>query len=70
MRTYDIAQETTLYFEITYKGKESIKEYIYIYAILCLLTQLCWIPCNPMDYSPPGSSAHGILQAKCRTGLP
>ena len=21
-------------------------------------------PCNPMDYSPPGSSAHGILQAR------
>ena len=20
-------------------------------------------PCDPMDYSPPGSSAHGILQA-------
>ena len=21
-------------------------------------------PCNPMDYSPPGSSVHGILQAR------
>jgi len=24
----------------------------------------CPTPCNPMDYSPPGSSVLGILQAK------
>ena len=28
------------------------------------LTQLCSTLCNPMDYSPPGSSVHGILQAR------
>ena len=26
--------------------------------------QLCPTLCNPMDHSPPGSSVHGILQAK------
>ena len=26
--------------------------------------QLCPILCDPMDYSPPGSSVHGILQAR------
>ena len=26
--------------------------------------QLCPTLCDPMDYSPPGSSDHGILQAK------
>ena len=26
--------------------------------------QLCLILCDPMDYSPPGSSVHGILQAR------
>ena len=26
--------------------------------------QLCLTLCNPMDYSPPGSSVHGIFQAK------
>ena len=26
--------------------------------------QLCLILCNPMDYSSPGSSVHGILQAR------
>ena len=29
-----------------------------------LVTQSCLILCNPMDYSPPGSSVHGILQAR------
>ena len=28
------------------------------------LIQLCPTPCDPMDYSPPGSSVHGILQAR------
>ena len=26
--------------------------------------QLCPTLCKPMDYSPPGSSVHGILQAR------
>ena len=30
----------------------------------CELTQSSPILCNPMDYSPPGSSVHGILQAR------
>ena len=28
-----------------------------------LIEQLCLTLCNPMDYSPPVSSVHGILQA-------
>ena len=28
------------------------------------LLQLCPTLCGPMDYSPPGSSVHGILQAR------
>ena len=30
---------------------------------VCLVTQLCLTLCDPMDCSPPGSSAHRILQA-------
>jgi len=26
--------------------------------------QSCLTLCDPMDYSPPGSSVHGILQAR------
>ena len=27
--------------------------------MLCLVAQLCPTLCDPMDYSPPGSSVHG-----------
>ena len=29
-----------------------------------LVTQSCLTLCNPMDFSPPGSTVHGILQAR------
>ena len=31
---------------------------------MCLVTQLCLTLCSPMDCSLPGSSVHGILQAR------
>ena len=31
---------------------------------MCSVTQLCLTLCNPMDYSPPGSSVHRIFQAR------
>ena len=34
------------------------------------VTQLCPTLCNPMDFSLPGSSVHGIFQAKILGGLP
>ena len=30
----------------------------------CSVTQSCLTLCNPVDYSPPGSSVHGISQAR------
>ena len=33
-------------------------------VVKALVTQLCPTLCNPIDYSPPGSSAHGFLQAR------
>ena len=30
----------------------------------CEVAQLCPTLCNPMDYSLPGSSVHGIFQAR------
>ena len=37
---------------------------IRVCAVLCLVAQSCLSLCNPMDYSPPGSSVHGIFQAR------
>ena len=37
---------------------------IHKYEIACILdTQSCLTLCDPMDYSLPGSSVHGIVQA-------
>ena len=33
-------------------------------CVFAKLFQLCLALCDPMDYSPPGSSVHGILQAR------
>ena len=30
----------------------------------CLVAKLSLTLCNPMDYSPPGSSVHGVFQAR------
>ena len=37
---------------------------------LCVHTLSCPTLCDPMDYSPPGSSVHGISQARILSGLP
>ena len=34
------------------------------YVVVVLVTQLCPTLCDPMDCSLPGSSVHGILQAR------
>ena len=36
---------------------------------VCLVAQSSLTLCDPMDYSPPGSSVHGILQARTLCGL-
>ena len=34
-----------------------------VYAV-CVLARLCLTLCNPTDWGPPGSSVHGISQAR------
>ena len=36
----------------------------YTFILLVIITQLCSALCDPMDYSPPGPSVVGILQAR------
>ena len=33
-------------------------------CVLCLASQRCWTVCDPVGYSPPGSSVPGILQVR------
>ena len=43
----------------------SLLTYLPNTEVLCVLvTLLGSTPCDPMDYNPPGSSVHGILQAR------
>ena len=51
----------TQYFVITYM--RNLKDNIYIY-ICVLFTQSCLTLCNPTDYSLPGFSVYGTLQAR------
>ena len=41
----------------------SVERIIYCCCFVSV-TQLCLTLCNPMDCSPPGSSVHGVLQAR------
>ena len=38
--------------------------YYVIFIAGMLVTQSCSTLCDPIDYSPPGSSVYGILQAR------
>ena len=44
----------------------------YLLVDVCAVIQSCLTLCNPMDCSPPGSSVHGISQARIleQVGLP
>ena len=37
---------------------------MYCEKVKVLVAQLCLTLCDPMDFSPPGSSVHGILQTR------
>ena len=43
-----------------------VKAFNSVFLLLCtmLVTQSCPNICNPVDYSPPGSSVHGVSQER------
>ena len=40
-----------------------------IIGYMCVCSQSCPTLCDPMDCSPPGSSGHGIFQARILMGV-
>ena len=50
--------------ELTSWNSQLLTAHSYYLYVKLLVTQLCPTLCDPMDCSPPDSSAHGILQAK------
>ena len=66
-------------FQVSKQGPDKVKEHSWldyslwhgkIFVVLCSVTQSCPTLCDPMDYSPPGSSVHGILRQKYWSVLP
>ena len=55
--------ETLLLFQSYFNLKLLKKKYNFLCGT-CSVAQSCPILCDPMDYSPPGSSVHEIFQAK------
>ena len=40
------------------------RTFLHSVKVKVLVTQSCPTLCDPVDYSPPGSSVHGVLQAR------
>ena len=50
---------------LKYKQCCTFQYHLCVCVCVCVLvTQSCLTLCNSMDYSPPGSSVHRILQAR------
>ena len=49
---------------ISNEGQQRLEQVMLVPCICAKLLQWCLTLCNPMDCSPPGSSVHGILQAR------
>ena len=46
------------------ENKTEIWVQVEVSFVVCLFTQSCPTLCDPLDCSPPGSSVHGIFQAR------
>ena len=56
--------ESDFFFLFEKKYKLNASSLTFVCIVGCLVAQSCLTLCEPMDCSPPGSSVHGILQAK------
>ena len=55
---YSIVSELLTFIQMNYQLHNSL------HFLMCLVAQSCQTLYNPTDYSLPGSSIHGILQAR------
>ena len=56
-----IIQDSILFLNLP---KDMGKKKMFWLSFWCIVAQSCQILCDPMDYSPPGSSVHRILQGR------
>ena len=60
----NVHRSTTYNNQMDKEDVEYVYVCMYIYPVLCLVTQSFPTIWDTMDCSPPGSSVHGILQAR------
>ena len=67
----DVGSCTFFFFNFLTAGK-LFYNVLLLASVMCSVAQSCPTLCSSMDCSPPGSSAHGIFQAKywCRLPFP
>ena len=53
-----------VHFLVRHKSLPSISSCALTVKVKVLVAQLCLTLCDPMEFSPPGSSVHGILQTR------
>ena len=65
MGCWDFSYLKVLIFTVFTESKsKNITKYTHEVCVHAKLLQSCLTLCDPMDCSPPGSSVHGILQAR------
>ena len=61
---YSITSKRLINFKESCSPAKQPQNVVFLEMCVCAKSpQLCPALCDPMDYSPPGSSVHGILQA-------
>ena len=60
--------DTILFIRMYHTSHIQMNKVIFFFFTV-LVSQSCLILCDPMDYSPPGSSVHGIFQARLLEGV-
>ena len=56
-------QNEISFWQVGWAGNDILQTCLYV-CMLAKLLQECLTLCDPMDYSPPGSSVHRILQGR------
>ena len=64
MATFCGTHSIVIYLNFTFVTGFKLYSFSFYYLLCVLVAQSCLILCNPMDCSSPGSSVHGVLQAR------
>ena len=64
MRSRSLILSVSHFLHWQHLESNTVTSHLCVCVCVCLVTQSCMTVYHPMDCSPPGSSVHGILQAR------